>query len=173
MKHIKKKTLILLLAVLLGAFACVALAVRLPARTDGRYERDIIDRVRFTVEPTTFELTEEKEAEFYDLQFVLCAQKTEADFYAVLHSVTLQGIAYQSIVFQNLNEGHSEPPAETPLPAEDVAPVEMRWQATVRIAAAQLENAEISLLLRYTAGMTEQTADEHILTVPLQLTVEK
>ena len=170
----KTKRIVICAAVLLLAavFAAVAAAVYNPFSAKGSYERDILDRVRFTVSPTEFTFDDVNDAEDpIEFTFTLTAEKTEPDFYAVLNSVTLTGANYESIRFQTETGGDNAVPNELLLPAENGKTVEVRWAVTVRIPAETAESGKLQLAIRYTSGITADTADEHILIIPISITI--
>ena len=172
---IRNKRIWIALAVflLLAAFALTGIAILRPAQSSGSYERDIIDRVCFSVENTDFVLpggtggTEESE-----LVFTFSAKKTEADFYAVIHSIELSGLDYRSMTFQAAEANRPYIPEDLTLPAENGKPTELRWTVTVNFTADSAAAKDFELLIDYSAGMTPATADEHILSIPMHLTFD-
>ena len=167
------KIVIAIAAVLLiAAFCAVAAAVHKPAETGGSFVQEITDRVRFSVSPTAFTFAPPEADEPLEFQFTLTAQKNEADFYAVIHSVTLTGANYESIRFQTESGGENAVSQELVLPAENGKAQEVRWVVTVRLPADAAGENAFELAIDYTAGITQETADEHIITVPLNVTIE-
>ena len=169
----KRKALIIAAAaVLLAAAVFTVFAVSRPAKSEGGYERDIIDRVRFSVDNTQFSLLKpETENTLCELEFTLRAEKTEADFYAVLHSAEFEGLDYETVVFQTA-AGDNYVPQEMPLPAENGKTVPVEWTVRVRFPAGEADGIGFSLVLNYTSGITQETAEEHILKIPMQITFE-
>ncbi|MBQ6022118.1 MAG: hypothetical protein IJL25_04230 [Clostridia bacterium] len=157
---------------LIAVFCAVAAAVHKPAETDGSFVQEITDRVRFTVSPTAFTFAPPEEDEPLEFRFTLTAEKNEADFYAVIHSVTLTGANYESVRFQTESGADNAVPHQLVLPAENGKAQEVRWEVTVRLPADAAGTNAFELAIDYTAGITQETADEHILTVPLKVTIE-
>ncbi len=165
----KRKVLILIMAaVLLAAAVFTAIAVTRPSANEGSFERNIIDRVRFSVDHTAFTAARSDEDGLYEIAFTLTAEKTEADFYAVLHSAELEGLDYESMIFQTAT-GEAFPPQELPLPAENGKAIPVNWSVRVRFAAAAAQDTDFSLILHYTSGITQETAEEHFLRIPMQI----
>ncbi len=170
----RKRTMLTAAAavVLIIAFAAAAVALRGPAKQEGTYHRDVLERVCFTVENTDFTVEKETDgAEDCTLRFTLRAQKTEADFYAVIHSVRVEGLDYARLTVQGANAQTVNPPEELALPAENGTPTELAWDADVLFTAAEAGDTDFELVIRFTSGITPQTADEHILRVPMRLHV--
>lgn len=169
MSNNKKIWILPAVLILLTAFALTGIAILRPARNSGTYNRDITDRVRFTVENTDFvfpkETSESGEAE---LIFTLHAKKTEADFYAVIHSIELTGLKYNSMTFQTVDSEINYIPENLALPAVRGEAVEVTWIVTVNFTP-KAEPQDFELQIDYTAGITPTTADEHILSIPMHL----
>ena len=166
----KKIGIAALVLLLLAAFALTGIAIIRPAQSSGSYERDIIDRVRFSVENTDFVLTQEPGGTGEtELVFTLSAQKTEADFYAVIHSVNLIGLNYRSMTFQAMDADQPYIPEELTLPADNGKPAELKWTVTVNFTADPAAAKDFELQIDYSSGITPATADEHILSVPMHV----
>lgn len=167
----RKIALISLFLLLIGSITAVAvIAANRPSESKGQYERDVIDRVRFQVENTDFTLVKSNNGpEEFEISFTLTAEKTEPDFYAVLHSVDLEGLEYDSLIFQSASD-ESNAPNDLPLPAENGKTVPLQW--TVRSLFTSENNASVdfSLVIKYTSGITESTADTHIIKIPMHIT---
>ncbi len=158
--------------VLITVFCAVAAAVHKPAENGGSFVQEITDRMRFTVSPTAFTFAPPEEDAPLEFRFTLTAEKNEADFYAVIHSVTLTGADYESVRFQTESGTDNAVPQELVLPAENGKAQEIRWVVTVRLPADAAGENAFELAIDYTSGITQETADEHILTVPLNVTIE-
>ena len=170
----KQKILIAVFSVVLLAAALVtALAVSGTSEKTGDYKRDIVDRVSFYADATQFSFVRSENAdEVYELGFQLTAEKTEADFYALLHSAELDGLDYDTMVFQSAT-GENLLPEELPLPAENGNAIPVQWTVRVRFPAPEDQNTvDFSLVLNYTSGMTPDTAEEYILKIPMRITFE-
>ena len=170
MKHIKFAATLLAAAVLVAALTAGAVALRRSSGGTGAYKHDIIDRVRFTASPTDLSVTGAAPGEEIELMFTLTAQKTEADFYAMIHKITPEGIAFTSIRYQSEDGTEAYAPRNLLLPAENGKPTEVRWTVSILFTPDTLADFDFSLEIDYTAGLTEATADEHLLRVPLHVT---
>ena len=172
MNRSKRILLVAAAVVLLAAFTAIAIAVQRPAESNGGFQQNVTDRVRFAVDRTDFKFEQSADAsDGYEFTFTLSAEKTEADFYAVIHSVTISGAAYESIRFQTVSDSENLPPEELMLPAENGKTKEVRWEVTVRLPVNAAEENDFQLIINYTSGITPETADEHFLEIPLHITV--
>ncbi len=124
----RKISLISIFLLLIGSVAAVTvIAASRSSESTGPYERNVIDRVRFQVENTDFSLLKSKDGpEEFEVAFTLTAEKTESDFYAILHSIDLDGLEYDSLIFQS-NSNENNVPADLPLPAENGKTVPLQW----------------------------------------------
>ena len=168
----RNKTILISAAALLLAavFLTVGIAVNRPSRSAGGYYRDVIDRIRVSVDHTEFSLPKDGNGE-YEVTFRLTLEKTEGDFYAVLHGVEAEGLSVKSLTFQSVSGGE-QIPRDLPLPAENGKAVEVAWDVTLAFTSDGDGELPFSLTLHYTSGVTRDTADEHYLEIPMKAVVE-
>ena len=169
----KNRILIIAAAILLLVTSVITvIAGRNPDKSKGGYTRDIIDRVSFTVDNTRFIFTRSENAkEEYTLAFTLTAAKTEADFYAMIHSVEMEGLSYNSMIFQTA-AGDSYVPQDMILPSEKGKAAPVTWNVILTFSAPAKNTVDFSLKIDYTSGFTPDTAEEHILNIPMQITLK-
>lgn len=175
----KKSTLFgILICVLLVAAVPVSVWAyktgRAPKAQSGSFSRQIVDRIDFCVENTEFVLNKPKKGgENYTLTFYISAKKTQADFFGRIDSVRVTGIDYDNIVFLPQNENCDGLTLnDMLLPVKDGEPAEVRWKAELTFTAQSDTPPEPVVEIAYTGGMTQQTADSHLLEVPLRITFE-
>ena len=169
----RKTVLIFIFLIIAGVITAVTvIAANRPQESAGQFERDVIDRVRFQVENTDFTLIKSgDEPEEYEITFSLTAEKTEPDFYAILHSVDLEGLEYDSLIFQS-DSNENNVPIDLPLPAENGKTVPLQWTVKLLFTSEKKAPVDFSLVIRYSSGITENTADTHILKIPMHITFE-
>lgn len=169
----KKKLLPVILSflILLAAFsAAAAIAAKKPAAVSGHFYQKIIDRVDFAVENTRFELVKDGEgAEEFILNLTLTAKKTEADFYAVIKDIQIEGMDYDSLEISDLSGVGGFSGREIVLPAENGETKEVKLLITLKFTCAGTEQISPALCVNYISGITRNTADEHYLSVPLEI----
>ncbi len=173
----KKSTLvsILICAALVIAVPLTVWAVKsgkAPQSQSGSFSRRIIDRIDFSVENTEFVLKKsESGPEDYTISFYFSAKKTQADFYGRIDSVKINGLTYDNIVFVPQNDNcDGLTLTDMLLPVKDGEPAEARWRADMTFTVADAKPLAPVIEITYTSGMTQQTADTHILEIPLTIT---
>ena len=145
-----------------------------PQSQSGSFTRKIIDRIDFSVENTEFVLEKAGNGpEDYTISFYFSAQKTQADFYGRIDSVKVNGLTYDNIVFVPQNDNcDGLTLTDMLLPVKDGEPAEVRWRADVTFTASDTRTLSPVLEITYTGGMSEETADTHILEIPLSIKFE-
>lgn len=167
----KKKNIIMTavaLMIILAVSAAMGIAVNRQKESKGKYYRDIVDRVSFSLENTEFELVK-SETEDCEITFSFSAKKTEADFYAVINSLDVEGISYKSLVFENTSGAQNYVPEDVLLPAENGEAKEISWNIKMTVSNDIVENTDFYFVVDYTSGMTPDTSDEHILRIPMKI----
>ena len=170
-----RNKLILLCAAILtlaAVLVTVGIAVGRPTQSEGGYYRDVIDRLDIGVEHTEFRLAADPDGE-YEVSFRLSLKKAEADFYALLHSVQIEGVQVKTLTFCNVTGNAEFMPRDLLLPAENGVAKEIAWDVTLTFTAAEAGELPFSLTLDYTSGMTRDTADEHILEIPMKAVIDQ
>jgi|LSQX01.2.fsa_nt_gb hypothetical protein len=167
-------TISVVLLVCITALVAIGVNIIYADRTDGKFEQGVVNRVNFTLSPTSASYTTGTDE--YVFEATLTAQKNEAEFYAILHSLTVSGMEYSHIVL-------------TPLLQYDVAadfndlkmvsivndkntyvPAKYGW--TVQIFFDQnsvIENPTVDIT--YTSGIKETAADKRILSIPIEIDI--
>ncbi len=174
----KHKILLTLISVLvLTAVFITASAVTGGKKPDikaGKAENLISDRISFTLENTEFTIKKTaEEAEDYTLTMFLEVKKTQGDFYGIINSFTLSGIAFDNIVFTDLT-GNEETkiPASLVLTATDGEPDVFRWQVDVNLSILGKGTYTAMAMLSYTTGTSEAAAMTKTAEIPVTITVE-
>ncbi|MCH5198465.1 MAG: hypothetical protein J1E34_06130 [Oscillospiraceae bacterium] len=156
------------LAIIIAVSAAIGMAANRQKTSRGKYFRDIVDRVSFTLENTEFELVKD-ETDDYEITFSFTAKKTEADFYALINSLDIEGINYKNLVFENTSASQNYSPENILLPAENGEAKRISWDIKMTFSNAISENTEFFFVVDYTSGITPDTADEHILRIPMKI----
>lgn len=168
MKNKKIIITALALAIIIAASAALGIAANRQKASSGKYYRDIVDRVSFTLENTEFELTKSSGKD-HEVVFSFTAKKTEADFYAVINSIDIEGISYKSLIFENTSNSENYLSENIVLPAENGEAKEISWNITMTLSGDISENTDFFFAVDYTSGMTPDTTDEHILKIPMKI----
>ena len=143
-----------------------------PRSQSGSFSRQIVDRIDFSVENTAFQLNKsETGPEDYTISFYIAAQKTQADFYARIDSVRINGLTYDNIVFVPQNDNCDGLTLnDLLLPVINGEPAEVKWRADLTFTAADATPLSPVVEIIYTSGLSLQTADTHLLEIPLSIT---
>ena len=175
-----KKHKLLLVAVsvfVLAGIFITAFAInggKKPESTSGKWENLIADRIELTLENTEFTLKRSGDAaEEYTLTMLLTAKKTQGDFWGVINSFELSGIAYDNIVFTALSEAAQNKTIDSlVLTSTNGTPDTYKWQTDINVSIQGKGTYTPVIRLHLTSGMTKDTASERIVEIPLKITVE-
>ena len=140
----------------------------------GSFNRQIIDRIDFAVENTEFVMEKPAaEGTDYTVTFYFSAKKTQADFYGRIDSVRVTGLTYDNIVFLPQNEYcDGKTLTDLLLPVAEGEPQEAKWRGDMTFTAASATPLTPVIEITYTSGLSPQTADTHILEIPLTIRFE-
>ena len=172
----RKRILILLLAAALVTLPLGVLAagsLLTPKKTAGGYRREIVDRIEATADATEFTFKAEEEGgQAFQAALTLTLKKTEADFYVLLDDLYLEGFDADSVEFLCETPGFADAaPGGLALPVQNNAPAELRYRVLITFRAEPPAEYAPALCVEFTSGMSEQTADAHLLRIPLKIEV--
>ncbi len=174
----KHKLILTLISVLvLSGIFITALAVaggKKPDISAGKAESLIADRIAFSLENTEFTIKKaDEKAEKYTLTMFFETKKTQGDFYAVINSLTLSGIDYESITFTALSDkAQGKTTDALVLTATKGEPDVFRWQVDITLNLAKKGTFSPKIKLSYTSGTTKNSAMEKFTEIPLKITVK-
>lgn len=165
-------SLILIIGITFSVNAIVG--AKKPSVTAGEFLNRIADRVEITLENTVFTLKKSTTgAEKFTLTMYLCAKKTQGDFYGIINSFELSGIAYDSIVFTALNENTTDKTLDSlVLTSTNGQPDTFKWQIDVTMSVSGKGVYTPSVKLDIVSGMTKTTAQNKLIEIPLSITVK-
>ena len=105
--------------------------------------------------------------------FISPQKKTQTDFFGRIDSVKINGLTYDNIVFVPQNDNcDGLTLTDLLLPVADGEPAEVKWRADLTFTAADARPLSPVIEITYTGGMSEETADTHVLEIPLSVTFE-
>ena len=171
-----KKTGILILSValaLLTAVAAGAAAYQIAKEKSGTVISQTVNRVNLTFENTkqTFAPSESGE---YLAELTFTAEKTEADFYAVLNDLSCSGMGFMRMEIVPAEDGTNNMSfAGAALKAQDGECIASKWLIRLYFQAQPGTTFAPTLTLDYTSGVKEAAAARRLLDIPLQLTIEE
>ena len=175
-----KKSTIISIAVCAALVILVPLSVwafktgLAPKGQSGSFSRKTIDRIDFCVENTKFILQKPASGGTdYTVSFFFSAKKTQADFFGRIDSVQIKNLTYDNIVFVPQNEYcDASTLHHLLLPVADGEPAEVKWRADLTFTTQSAKTLNPVIEITYTSGMSRQTADTHILEIPLSITFQ-
>ena len=157
------------LALLLTAGAVCAAVLRSPEKAEGSYYRGILDRVNVEVSPTRFVFASpEAQDETLVCELTLKLSKTEGDFYGKLLDLDVEGLDYDALQISDETGGGTLSKNGAFLPVDkDGAPQPLTLRLTLTFPRPETQVSPV-LSLHLLSGMSEGTADERFLEIPLE-----
>lgn len=170
-----KKTGILILCLLLALLTAVfagAAAFQSAKEQHGAVVSQTVNRVNLSFENVeqTFSPSDNGE---YMAQIAFSAEKTEADFYAVLHNLSCSGMGFDRMeILPAEDDLNNTPFAQAHLRASDGKCITSKWLIRLYFHAQSGTTLTPTLTLDYSSGVNEQTAARRLFEVPLRLVIE-
>ena len=174
-----KKLLLLCFCVLLIAFGSAALVLAYtaskpiqPTLTATAFEQNYINRVRFSLDATEFVFMRESSGK-YMLEFTFTAEKTQADFYAVLDDFQIVGLPYSSMTVTAAEQnGKAIPIPGAELPGSyDGTTTPLQWTVKLEFETDTPVTHLPQLLISYTSGTKFNLAESYQTEVDLLVKV--
>ena len=165
-------SLILVIAVAFSVNAVVG--AKKPSVTAGDFENRISDRVEIILENTSFTLNKSTDkAEKFTLTMYLSAKKTQGDFYGIINSFNLSGIAYDSIVFTALTEkAEGKTLDNLTLSSTNGTPDTFKWQIDITLSVSGKGVYSPCVKLDILSGITKNSAQNKLIEIPLKIDVQ-
>ena len=170
----KKKKIAILLSLLLTLLIPITVFAVISAQmadvTKGGFSQNTVDRLNINIDATEFTF-KKSDSGTYMVEFTLTAEKTEGEFYGVLNSVEFSGLDFDYMLLTGDN-GENTAIDDTVLPSVNGTPQTLSWKVQIpcKITATGEYTAEFSV--SYTSGLTKDSADSRVLTVPITVTVK-
>lgn len=141
----------------------------------GAEEQLIARRVNITVSQTDFTYKNVDADGMLSCTTTVSIEKTEPDFYGMLHSITVSGAEFGYTIYTaGKNNGDAVLPEEVALPSDDSGTYPLEWDISFTVPYEEGKNSyDIDLIFNYTTGLKPNTTQRYQTTVPLTLTVEK
>ncbi len=165
MKRTKRLVVIITVAVI-ALTAVSAWAVLGGERTaGGGYERNIIERVNFSVSQTEFAFDEPDEAGELPCYLTFSFNKAEPFFFARLDSLVIEGDGVSGIVY----EGDTAP--EYTVVPDDAG---LSWNIGFSVKYKRGVSAyPVKLIVTYTSGVDQANVDSYIREIPLTVICDR
>ena len=159
--------LFLLVSIPLTVFAIRA--SQKPVESTGGYYHTLVDRVDVSADHTEFTFQKpDSPGDPCEITFLLTVKKCEADLFARLDSIGINGISYQNAAFFCETQGlENTVPERLLLPVSNGECIPLTWRVSVTASFPSKGDYTASLQLNYTSGLTEESADSRMLEIPL------
>ncbi|MBQ7688709.1 MAG: hypothetical protein IJT27_05790 [Clostridia bacterium] len=173
----KKRLAILfsaLLAVAIPAGVYAAKTLIKPTAVAGGYYSDIVNRVEISADNTAFTFRKtEAGTQTFQAAVTLSLKKCEADFFARLDDLNVSGMDYDTLIFLCKTPGlENAVPQDLYLPAENEESIPLTYEILLTFSSDAAGKYDPVLEIEFTSGLTEATADERLLQIPLTITVQ-
>lgn len=171
-KKIISAVISITLALLIGAAAVTAINT-LASKTEGKTESYIVNRVNMSFENTDFAFENVNKGDTLTCKAHFSVAKTEADFYGMLNSLSIQGIQMKNVVFTaGKNNGTALFPSQQPLASLNGEPVALEWDISFSFVwDGSASEYKLNANIDYTTGVTKDTAQRFITSVPITVTI--
>ena len=141
------------------------------ASSSGETVSQFINRVNLEVSATEFNFNRISKDGMLECRTVVSIEKSEADFYGVLHSITLSGADFGYIMYTaGKNNKDALLPDEVAITAND--PLE--WEIAFTVPYEQGKTTyDLTLDINYSTGVKPNLAQRYMTSIPVIITVEK
>ncbi|MBQ8209930.1 MAG: hypothetical protein IJZ35_05050 [Clostridia bacterium] len=164
-----------LIAISALVITCAAAAIYKYNSATGAEEQLIARRVNITVSQTEFTYSGAEADGMLSCTTTVSIEKTEPDFYGMLHSITLSGAEFGYTLYTaDQNNGDAILPEEVALPSDENGTYPLEWDISFTVPYEEGKNVyEIDLIFNYTTGLKPNTTQRYQTSIPLTLTVEE
>ena len=175
MKH--RKTLISVLClILVSALMITGFAVTKYKFTSssGETVSQYINRVNINVSATEFTFSRADENGMLECRTVITIEKTEPDFYGMLHSITINGAEFGYTMYSaGKNNGDAALPEEVILPTDENGVYPLEWELTFTVPYEDGKNTyNLTLDIDYSTGVKTNLAQKYNISIPVTIIVE-
>lgn len=176
MKHKKLLTASLCL-ILAGILMLTGAAVTKYKFTSssGETVSQIVNRVNITVSATEFSFRSADKNGMLECRTTVSIEKTEPDFYGILHSITISGIETDIVMYTaGKDNGTAILPEEVILPVNDDGTYPLEWEVTFNIPYEDNKNEYTAFIdIDYTTGVKTNLKQRYQTSIPITITIEK
>lgn len=143
--------------------------------SSGAEEQLIARRVNITVSQTDFTYKNVSADGMLNCTTTVTIEKTEPDFYGMLHSITLSGAEFGYTLYTaGKNNGDAILPQDISLPSDENGVYPLEWDISFTVPYEENKNVyEIDLIFDYTTGLKPNTTQRYQTIIPITLTIEQ
>ncbi len=142
--------------------------------SSGEKVQNVINRINYTVSATEFTFKEADKNGMLECRMTITIEKTEPDFYGMLHSITINGAEFGYTMYTaGKDNGDSSLPEEVLLPTGENGVYPLEWELTFTVPYEDGKNAyNLSLDIDYSTGVKANLQQRYNTSVPVTITVE-
>ncbi len=174
----KKIIIAVISAVIVCVLVITAAAVTKTKYTSasGSFSSLVVNRVNIEVENTEFTFDEPEDDGYLYCITTVSIEKTEADFYGKIDSITLEGQEFGYIIYtagENNGDG-AQLPQDILITAcaDDDAPME--WEIAYTVPYVQGQSTyDVTLNINYATGVKTNVTQSYLTSVPITVTVNQ
>lgn len=175
MKH-RKMLIAALCLILVSALMITGFAVTKYKFTSssGETVSQYINRVNINVSATEFTFSRPDENGMLECRTTVSIEKTEPDFYGLLHSITIGGTETGPVVFTaGKDNGNALLPEEVFLPVNEDGTYPLTWEIAFSIPYEDGKTTyEATLDFNYTTGVKTNLTQRYMTSIPVTITVK-
>lgn len=143
--------------------------------SSGETVSQIVNRVNITVSATEFTFRSADKDGMLECRTTVSIEKTEPDFYGMLHSITVDGCETGYVMYTaGKDNGDALLPEEVVLPMKDNETFPLEWEVTFTVPYEEGKTEyTASLGIDYTTGVKTNLKQRYQTSIPITITVEK
>ena len=141
--------------------------------SSGETVSKIINRVNITVSATEFSFDRVDKDGMLECRTVVTIEKTEPDFYGVLHSITIGGCEPGFVMYTaGKNNGDTLLPEDGLRPADVDGANPLEWEGAFTVPYEKDKNTyDVTLDINYSTGVKTNLAQRYMTSVPITINV--
>lgn len=142
--------------------------------SSGETVSQIVNRVNIEVSATEFSFNRVSKDGMLECRTVVSIEKTEPDFYGLLHSITLSGQEFGYTMYTaGKDNGDALLPEEVSLPTNSNGTYPLEWEVAFTIPYEEGKNTyEVSLDINYSTGVKTNLVQRYMTSIPIKITVK-
>ena len=142
--------------------------------SSGETVSQLINRVNIEVSATKFNFNKISKDGMLECRTIVSVEKTEPDFYGVLHSISLSGADCGYTMYTaGKNNGTAVLPEEVDLPVNNKKTYPLEWEITFTVPyEAGKTSYKVMLDINYSTGLKPNLAQRYMTSIPITITVK-
>lgn len=142
--------------------------------SSGEKVQNTVNRINYTVSATEFTFRNADKNGMLECRTVITIEKTEPDFYGMLHSITINGAEFGYTMYSaGKNNGDAALPEEVILPTDENGVYPLEWELTFTVPYEDGKNTyNLTLDIDYSTGVKTNLAQKYNISIPVTIIVE-